>query len=363
MIRPERFRITPRARRGSGQPLLKQNSRFAQRRGFTLVELMVVIAIVLALSTVAITVAVPDVQTRRLREAARLINAFLIGASARAAETGRPVAVILEADASQPLMCRTLKYAEVPPPYAGDTLSSRLNVWVRGLTSGRISANDGDLNDSDEDFINIVASVNDTWTGLIKSGDLLKLNYQGHYYSLLRNSDWIIGEFRHYGAKDGNGKAIRTWRMNSDTTNSAVRTVSNGLPYQIFRQPVASASASLELPESVVVDLGQSGPNSGRFFKPADAASVAIVFSPGGSVLSYHIRGAVFPASGPIYLLVGKREQIETGENLGDFETFWIAVNNQTGLVTSVENAGVERGGGINESRDFARKAQSMGGR
>lgn len=320
----------------------------ALRRGFTLVELLVVITIILALATIAIGVSVPDVQTRRLREASRLINAFLLGAAARAAETGRPVAVIIVADASQSLMSRTLKYAEVPPPYAGDTLNESRAVINRHIGS---QAEIQLTPDADGTITPNNKSIVDTaWRGqtpdldLIRVGDLIQFNYQGHFYQIVQISDRNLNLF-----------IIQA----SNTTNRVLQPKFVAMSYQIFRQPVASAAAELELPESVVVDLGQSGPGTFRF----SPGSVTIVFSPGGTVPSYMNGGSVIPASRPFYLLVGKREQVETGANLDDFETIWIAVNNQTGLVTSVENAGNQGGGGFIESRAFARKAQSLGGR
>lgn len=322
-----------------------QISELRRRSGFTLVEMLVVIIVVLAITALAIGIAIPNVQQKRLREAARQINAFVQGAKARAGETGRPVAVILEPDRGQQLMVRTLKYAEVPPPYAGDTIASTAQITFP--VAGGV-ANTG------------VVTVSDVgWQGLVRAGDFIQFNLQGHYYA-------IIGPADAQGYINSN-----QWQIAPYDTITVVRNPGGPLRYQVIRQPVASAGTDLELPESVVVDLTQSGPESGVFPPAIAARPIVLVFSPGGAVLQCWANGYSVAVSQPFYLMVGKRERVEftaaPERNMDDFETIWITINHQTGLVTSVENAGGGNTGNfvtdLNTSRDFARKAQTLGGR
>jgi prepilin-type N-terminal cleavage/methylation domain-containing protein len=67
-----------------------------RRRGFTLVELLTVVSIILLLTAVVIPIALPSLEGRQKREAARQLNSFIVGARTRARQTGRPVGVWLE---------------------------------------------------------------------------------------------------------------------------------------------------------------------------------------------------------------------------------------------------------------------------
>ncbi len=326
-----------------------RRSTFAQRPGFTLVEMLVVIFVILAVTVMAIGIAAPNVQTRRLREVARQVDAFLQGAKATAASTGRPYAVIVEPDENQPLMARTLKYAQVPPPYAGDTLGSMAAITAKPTPQTATV-----WIPSDYPWM----SPSDPQHDLVRVGDLVRFNFQGHYYLIVNNPP-----------PDPNNRVFTIAAVN--TTGVITHPIGVPMPYQVFRQPVPSAGTDLELAEPVVIDLGQSGPEGGLFPNnpptnpPATTARpLVIVFAPGGGVLQYIAGGVVYPVAGPLYLSVGKREQVETGDNLLDFQTFWVSVHNQTGLVSTAENAGV-RGGTypLDEARDFARKALSKGSR
>ena len=369
MFRPDRDSQAPRARRGSGpqpyqtlrhqtlrhQTLRHQTLRDVARRGFTLVELLVVVFVVLAITAIAIGVVAPDTRTKAIRDAARQINAHIQGAKALAAESGRPVAVVFEPDTlSTPAhRVRVLKYAEVPPPYAGDSLFGSVALFTHP-GPGAIDA------------YGVVRVSDSGWIGVVKPGDLVQFNRQGHVYVIVavdtNNLLWRI-----LPALGGTTTVVR----NPSSDNNAPM----NLPYQVFRQPQPSSVASLELPESVVVDLGQSGPEGGVFPAVTAANPLTIVFSPGGSVLRFTANGVERQVSGPLYLMVGKVENVvqQTTANLGasnaaDLETIWVAINHQTGLVTSVKNAGGDNLSltvpkFLNEAREFARRAQSLGGR
>ena len=106
---------------------------------------------------------------------------------------------------------------------------------------------------------------------------------------------------------------------------------------------------------------------------------IIIVFSPGGGVPGYLVGGQPTAASCPLYLSVGKVEKVgappapyPAGNNLIDLQSYWVGVNNQTGLVSTAENAGTQPydpsntgavTAALNESRAFVRKALSTGAR
>ena len=97
-----------------------------------------------------------------------------------------------------------------------------------------------------------------------------------------------------------------------------------------------------------------------------------ILFSPTGKVHNLYDANAYTPPASPIYLLLGRREgmtDVNTGSdpknplNINDLTNIWIAINNQSGQVTTAENAGPVSATNPNGPRAFAQSGQSMGGR
>jgi len=110
-----------------------------KRQGLTLVELLAVIAVMAVLLSVAVPVIRPALKDRKLRESARLINAYVAGVQARAAELGRPVGIVLTrgtTNARDAYQCTEIFTAEVPRPYAGDP-SSTVSVLYGRLHSNQ----------------------------------------------------------------------------------------------------------------------------------------------------------------------------------------------------------------------------------
>jgi len=330
------------------------------RQGVTLVELLVVISILLVLTAVAVPMMQPSLEGRRTREAARAIHVYFTSARIRAMETGRPVGVMFDRLPEQAEACRVLRQAEVPPPYAGDFANSRIHIE---------SANVGTMSAT------VSFPTGDAVGGMIQPGDLLRLNYQGHF--------WRIESI--------NGG---TWKFSSETAAFPPgfdSSVSIDLPFQIFRQPVPSAAAPLQLPAGAVIDLVASGTDSLPNLPPAGAADrtpVVVMFSPTGSVDRVYYGGLGFRVTEPIFLLVGKwgRMPLAVGGgasaedgllNYQDITNLWVALTPQTGLVTvaqpfanGVSPSGisipVDQGGmtALQWCRKRAREAQvSMGGR
>jgi prepilin-type N-terminal cleavage/methylation domain-containing protein len=102
------------------------------RRGFTLVELLVVIFIMLLITAITIPVIAPAMSNREVREAARMVDSFVNGARTRALLAGHPVGVVLERQQNNPSACTTLSYCEQPDPYAGDYQLSTIRLLGNG---------------------------------------------------------------------------------------------------------------------------------------------------------------------------------------------------------------------------------------
>jgi prepilin-type N-terminal cleavage/methylation domain-containing protein len=359
------------------------------RRGFTLIELLVVISIILLLTIIAIPLIAPVLKGRDIREGARAVNVFLGSARNRALSSGRPVGVRIERFVSQNDVCMNLSYVEEPPPYAGDTLTSTaLATIVRPNPNGP--------------FLNIVGPSpfsGDDWTHVVRDGDRIKFNFQGHTFQLSRQGNlWVIGISFDL---NNNNLPDDPWQMNSATWFQPVLATGAGLPYQVFRQPEKSAGDPLELAGGTAIDLNFSG-DSGATMAPAtasDATPIIIMFGADGSIERVYRSSAsgqlvgTRPSS-PLYLLIGRRENLMRGDdsgfgvfgvdddgngstddsaelgwpgsddapNLFDLEAIWVTVNHQSGLVASAANVW-QPGGSLISARALAREAQQMGGR
>jgi type II secretory pathway pseudopilin PulG len=365
----------------------------------TLLELLVVMLILLMVTAAAIPIVVPAMQNRQMRESARLVSSYFSVARSRAIEIGRPVGVMVERFNGQPFGM-VLSQVEVPPPYSGDVVDSQITV---DGTTGEITA-----------FV----SGDTAWTGLVRYGDLVKLNYKGPPYILASvqgtmtpTVDARVGEA--ITDTPGTNWFLQTTVLTQPLLPPGLATT--GVPYQIIRQPTRSSTAPLQLPEGIVVDLVCSGMGAAGTFNQANYSGMTgstppapivlfdpvILFSTSGRVeaVSQGAIGILGHPNDAIYLLLGRRElmydvvaknqpQDIVDQNLSPVPAtagvpptppphFWVSVGYQTGLVTVAEVAAncqdyapmapmtlasvVQTA--LGQARQFARQSQSVGGR
>jgi prepilin-type N-terminal cleavage/methylation domain-containing protein len=406
---------------------MHRTTSLTDRRGLTLIELLVTVFIILLITAVAIPVMAPSLEERRIRESSRLITGYLQGARTRAIQTGRPFGVVIEPLPGIRGGAVSLSYAEIQEPYAGDSVGSV--VMVSG--NGMIGAMGMPGMNSDAG-----------WHNRIRPGDLIKFNHQGHLYRLYAGEPFhdnngngvrdagepfadVNGSTTYNGpaASDldangyfappslvldtGNPSNNRTWfysPVNQALDNVVggtytVNSITGNFPFSILRQPQKTASPPLTLPEGMVIDLSGStfggqvlGPEpfndlnsngvrdgaetftdivNGGTWDPGLFGPFIILFSPNGSVAGlYHsVAGAPMLSTTPIHLLIGKQENVPAKpgeENWRDLSNLWVSIHPQTGLVTATEIGGDTNNDGVislAESLFFARRGQGMGGR
>jgi prepilin-type N-terminal cleavage/methylation domain-containing protein len=350
--------------------------------GFTLIEMLVVVSIVMILTLAAVTRMQPAAESRRIREAARALNVYFSTARSRAMETGRPCGVMLrtfrKADGTvvTPPFMMIADQCEIPPCYCGDTDQSVATVINNGSTL-------------------TVTLPNDAPANLLKQGDTVQFGCQGPSYSIDQSTP--VDSKSRFVIATGT-----TWTLTCDVPTGLVvpwTAVGQSVPYRVFRSPVKSAATSLQLPAGSVIDMDASGIDTVTSFDPAGGpGDVVILFSPNGSVYQVWINSAGYGAGGsplvsqPIFILVGKRERVgnaaQTSQTSGnrplwanwqDLDNVWVVINPQTGLVTTNDVTIVSTNPssqdyvastdpsfaakGLSVSRRLARDAQSMGGK
>lgn len=410
--------LTRRAsQRGSGSPLpslpslARRVSVASSRRGVTILELLVVLLILLMVTAAAIPIVVPAMQNRQMRESARLVSSYFAIARSRAIETGRPVGVVVERFNGQPFGM-VLSQVEVPPPYSGDVENSRITVdsmAMPGKITGFVFGDAG-------------------WKGLVRYGDQVKLDFRGPTYILASVSPVPMT-----GDPEA-GKAVLADPMTIDwflvtQTGQPPPFIpptydvppGTGVPFQIIRQPTRSATAPLQLPEGIVVDLTCSGMGAVGSFMAAASFGVpdvmtgspppypppivaydpVIMFSPSGRLeaVSQGDLGRLAHPTDAVYLLLGRRDLMfdaaqrnqpadVVDQNLSPIPNpptvtpappphFWVSIGYQTGLVTVAEVASNLQNyqpmpakqltnvitDALPFAREFARQSQSVGGR
>ncbi|HEY2838235.1 MAG TPA: hypothetical protein VGJ26_03755 [Pirellulales bacterium] len=226
--------------------------------GATLMELLAVIIIMTMLAAAAMPVIAPAMQNRQVREASRIVNGFLSGARNRAMQTGRPVGVVFERMQGLPEACVTMSYAEVPPPYAGDSIGSTALLSGNGITALT------PLNDPMTG--NLIGSQDIGWIGTVRQYDLIKFNYIGDMFPIRGAVSTASGspvtiqpDPAGYFTATGMPGPNCYWMLGKGKLSGANPPSGGNLKYQIFRAPIRMAAGSVQLPGTAVIDLTCSG--------------------------------------------------------------------------------------------------------
>lgn len=346
------------------------------RRGVTLVELLIVVVIMVMLLSVAIPLIQFGFQGKKVRESARQLNAFFAGAKARALERNRPVGVWFERMPGNPDQCMDIYYAEVPPPYSGDTSNASATVAQVVDTSRNqllYVINFGTTSLSLTGTQNLVADNDIFW---------IKLNYLNPILLVKKDipaNNFVVQPVRWY-QPPGNPAPPQvpifgsTLTENQQITSFLLSHVGVSVPFQVYRRPRKLSVSPLALPNGSVVDLAYSGIGaSGVDFGTAAAGSdpVVVMFSPSGRVDHVFTARGGLPIAplGTLHFLLGKNDRNVAleGSNLSDMASLWVSVGAITGKTTTADNYGDPNGTNVDPTigfaRQFARSAQSMGGR
>lgn len=315
------------------------------RRGLTLIELLVAIAVVLLLVAVALPLLTPGQAARRIREASRSINVYFGAARAKAMELGREVGVALERDPNNLSACTKLVQVESPPPYAGETQDARLRLYSAGKYGDgkfKFYARPWDVGLRSESGIS---------TTMYQKGDLVKIGSTGVFCSI-ENQNTFPMELK--CTMDPQVYPYPPW--------PATPSLSEPVPFAIYRQPTISPEAApLILPKSTAIDLGEFGSGLSLLSNFARVSGsqvvndrVLILFSPQGSVSRVllvpqdknPLSLSSSPATEPILLLVGERTRVGLrtppaaveAPNWAAVDSLWVTLIPQTGFIRAAEN-------------------------
>jgi type II secretory pathway pseudopilin PulG len=322
------------------------------RAAMTLIELLAVIVIITTIVAAAIPLISPTNDDRRLREAARGLNTYIIGAQSRAVALRRPVGVAFKRLGADTIknnpsntaktgpdngMCLEAYYVEQQPPYAGLDVNSRACVafhpsipgfvLVRFVTRGGTSAN-----------LPIGWAADRFPIDMIHPGDVIEIN--GTQFELMTlENNVTFDQNSCFRQQDPNRVVVIGARPKNDSGQQINPKYDNqGLvigeggtqqpfwtspaPYKILRQPVAMSDEPYQMPAGTAVDLRASGVGMNDYFYVQDVVDniqgIVIMFAPEGRVARVGYYQTPPDTDQPfdqavvdnIYLLVGRNDRI-----------------------------------------------------
>lgn len=371
-------------------PMPAPTSHF--RRGMTLAELMVVVAIIGLLAVTVLPALSATAELRRGREAARMVSSFIAKAQSRAIGRREWSGFQLVATGATSYAALDLVLADVPPVYRGDTVPALLRISGTPSSSTR--------------------TVSGTSGQLLLSGslpvlqnDLVRFNAQGPWYELSANATTGTSvNFRIRGDLEGLAKVnAKAESAGQKQHNTPWPSGNDALSFEILRQPV-SVGSPVALAEGRVVDLYWSGfgppltvggtatyrrfetVTTGSLTLNASAgATTSILFDGTGRARQIQVKTAAstdrLVVTGPIFLLIGRADRFmanpsdsndrnqpgkkdaaddSTGANWQYSDSHWVAIDPLTGVAKSAEC--MASGTTVIESQYWIRQALLAGG-
>lgn len=284
-------------RRGSAAKKIR-NLKSEFRNGLTLIELLVVIVILMTLVGGVIPVLSPNNEARKIREAARGLQTYILQVQARAARTGRPTGIAFRETQPGSGVALEVFQIEVPQPFAGFSSAS----------SARYRRNPGKDNytiELGEGYTLFNSNFGQVPTRFVKPGDLIEVG--DRLFRLSRGDEWYRDENGVQYFKETNvftdawpvENFDRPYARGSNDSNDPLSAPS---VYHVYRQPVPTSESPYTLPAGVAIDMSASGTEGGSMptlftmgYPDADESfkQVGIMFSPAGGIDSVHFNGRV----------------------------------------------------------------------
>jgi prepilin-type N-terminal cleavage/methylation domain-containing protein len=293
----------------------------------TLVELMVVVAIIGILSVAVLPLLANSSESRKTREAARSLVSFIARSQSRVLGrkewggfwvmpvTGNNYALDLFS-------------ADVPEVFQGDTFG--ITVRGSGTTfSGTpvFSATSGSIGGT-------------TVSGSL--GDLVRFDGSGPWYAFVSSTMVTLRGTGAYAVENANQTALNTPWPTANVAHS----------YELMRQPIRSGSP-LTFADGRCIDVAQSGYMGTTGYTPFgnNPDAIAVLFDGTGRLRQMMVGATRITPTGAIFLLVGRTDRAvgspatwtagddSTGYNWQYADSYWIGIDPLTGVAKVAECA------------------------
>jgi prepilin-type N-terminal cleavage/methylation domain-containing protein len=294
---------------------------FATRRaGMTLVELLVVVAIIGLLAVTVLPSVANSNDGRKAREAGRVITSFIAKSQSLALgrQTGAGFGLIKTGSlATDPAL--DLVPAVIPEAYRGDTPTAVVTGTAVGstMTLG---------------FLPTFSTV------ACDNGDLIRFNGRGAWYSLSGTGTPTSCQLRSTASVDA--------LAGQTAMNTPWPAVSGTFTYEILRGP-QPAGGAMTLGDSQCIDLSWSSAGTKQLDLVTTPAAVYVIFDAAGVVRQVVAGQNRFSPDGPIFLLLGRFDRVgqspvvplpasggddSGGANWQYADSIWIAIDPVSGI-------------------------------
>jgi prepilin-type N-terminal cleavage/methylation domain-containing protein len=317
-----------------------------RRAGMSLVELLVVVAILGLLAVTVLPNLANTAESRRTREAARVVSSFVSSAKSRAIGRREWAGFTLVAATAGSSAALDVFQCDVLPPYTGATTPAFLTVSgsaVPGEPAWRTASI------ATPDALLGVAQMG------IEPNDPIRFANRGPFYEIVSFSEAGL-TFRFRGSAE-----TATSDFGNNDIEDAGQTIRNTpwpaateQPFEIFRRPSVTG-APLTMPDGRAIDLRWSGvgppnvPSTGGTYRQFNTWPVSIMFDGTG-----RLRQAVLPTqrwviTGAVFLLVGRADRAgqdpatltplddSVGANWQYGDSFWVAIDPFSGVAKLAE--------------------------
>lgn len=340
--------------------MTKTSFRFAAKRALTLVELLIVMALLILLASISLGAMKSLLRGQKVSQASVVVRQYLQNAQMRAVASGRPVAVFLDrismansGTGSTPTAANysvtRLQFGEVFPPYTGDIdgvsgllrefdFTDSATAWVKD-GSGNFATSRMPFDNHADAVEFALADVlsgfgtgdSDSATnpGFVKPGDLIEFEgFTGKFvierYKLIGASNVVVQFFNPPSTyslarslkSTGARHSIYESSDHSAVTPQLSLSVPGGAPpgyvptkqvrFRIYRQPTRSMVGSLVLPRGTCIDLSVSG--VGLNDNGPDGGTFGLATAPAGlgtpSASDFSRLGLVFNSEGRLAYII-----------------------------------------------------------
>jgi prepilin-type N-terminal cleavage/methylation domain-containing protein len=292
------------------------------RCGMSLVELLVVVAILGLLAVAVLPTVASTTESRRTREAARVASSFIASAQSRALGR-REWSGFRVVPSGGGNVALDLSLVDVPPPYRGDTASAEIAVAPPAANATMVSGT------------GVGTALASAQTIGVGAGDLIRFADRDPWYRITSiDYTTAVIEFAKRGSA-GQTSSNTPWPPDGNQ------------PFEIALAPVSYGTA-VTLGEGRVIDITQSGFDDAGIYTPFNAGTVTVLFDGTGRLRQLIRPGVSNPttAPGPILLLVGRADRAgqsynasaggnddSIGANWQYADSFWVMINPGTGSV------------------------------
>ncbi len=304
------------------------------RRGFTLVELLITITILVSLAVIVIPTVRLLTRDRKVRETARVVGSVFASAREQAAVDGM-AGVQIVTNPNIPEMGMTLYRMRNIPPYIGDVADARATVLGSSAT---------------------LSAGNDATAAGVQENDYIEFNDSAVWYRI-------------NGPPTGPPlNRVITFDIGAADPSPPVAVA---LPFKIWRQPVRVESSVVTLPNRLFINLAQSGHGvSGTQFGLAATTSLQIWFNRSGTVERVYdpASGQMVIPQGSLFFLIctGDGDDVDMtnlldAQYIVDDDNVWLVIENSTGNVSvgRIANIPPASADPVADSRTLALNRQS----